>query len=255
MDYPQWALARVLAYLNTARSAEELLAHPDLKDDPANGSGYIIGKKVADNIINQKRSLPRRRYQSAEDILSVSGLGQDKLNDLLNSFNTSADTAFVNRLRDGILYDNWELHPQSIEFATLAEMQVVTQGLDRLRRSVAEVLVPTYRWFDRNAQRQLSLRIRQAYVAGYPESHLAAFQFAYWWYLFDQDNWFSYDRIKEACELYLSYHGSVNPGMEFALLHLYSDRPNNEVSRSELIPVVINYPELKITVWVVELND
>ncbi|MEL6357851.1 MAG: hypothetical protein AAFQ37_13065, partial [Bacteroidota bacterium] len=201
MRYPQWVLPRVLDFLNQSRSVEQILSNPQLKD--ASGNGYVIGEKVAQKIIDHRSSLPRRRYQSKDDVLAVSGLGEDKFNDLMHSFFNPADEAFQELLFNGILYDNWVLQPQVKRFDSLEEMQAVTHGLDRFRRTVVDLWVPTRSWLDARAQKELRLRIRQAYVAGYPSSHLAAFQFAYWWYQFDQDNWFSYDRIKEACETYL----------------------------------------------------
>ena len=256
MKYPEWVLRRVLDFLNAARSAEQILAAPELKDDPDSGSssGYVIGEKVAKNIIEHRRRLPRRRYQSRADILAVAGLGEDKLNDLLHSFNTSADETFRNQLFDGILLDNWELHPLEQTFDSLADLRLTADGLDRFRLAVAQMMAdreePGYR-----PRRHFFGNWRTAYVASYPEAHLGSFAFASWWYRFDQDNWFSYEKIRLACECYLGHYGHGADGLEFRLLQLYNESPNNEITRSEMIPVVVNYAEAKITVWDAQLND
>lgn len=242
-----WVLGRVLDFLNFTWRAEDILAHPNVRKAAAADSGYVIGEKVAENIVTHRRRLPTRRYTSSKDILSVPGLGEDKLNDLLSSFSTPADEAFSQALFAGILGENWELLPRSAHYRKSEELLRLTAGTDLLKRTVADLCAADHpqRW----------LHYRQAHVDHYPESHLAAFQFAYWWYLFDQDNWFSYDRIKLACETYLSHHGYSQPGMELIFLRLTNQSPLNEVTRSELIPVVVNYPERVLTVWDAQLND
>ncbi|PHI18633.1 hypothetical protein CEQ90_16765 [Lewinellaceae bacterium SD302] len=249
MHYPEWALERALAHLNRSRTTEQLLSERAMTEDPKRG-GYVIGEKVAANILEHKKSLPRRRFEKTDDVLAVAGLGVDKLNDIISGFATPADEAFMMRLRDGILLSNWDLNPVSKQFASATELKGATEGLDRFRLQIAKLLEDEGSYAAHNIR-----ALRSAHVFTYPDDHLAAFQFAFWWYLFDHDNWFAYDTIREACEQYLNHHPWGSEGMELRMLRLYNDSSNNDLRRSELIPVVINYPELCVTVWDAFLND
>lgn len=250
-----WVLQRLLAFLNSVRQPSDLTESPLIKDDPATGSGYAIGEKVAAQIIRHRASLPRRRYQERAEILAVPGLGKDKLHDLLKSFAVPADTAFLQALRGGILYDNWELSPQTIHFQSLEDMQARLGHLDGLRSEIGQLAAPRHHTGDVAAQRAFRLRCRQAYVTSFTDSHLAAFQFAYWWYTFDQDNWFSFERMRQACETYLSYHSGQQRGMEYVQLQLYNESLRNEITSAEILPAVLNYPERSLTLWWAVLND
>ena len=256
MHRPEWVLQRLLAFFNRVRSAEQILQAPELRDDPNSGAeqGYLIGQKVARHIIDHRATLPRRRYQTEADILAVPGLGRDKLNDLLYSFSTPADDHFVNALFDGILYDNWALRPSICSYDSPEALRQVADGLDRFRLAVGELVAQAHDWS--GGEREAGMRVlRQAYVASYPEAHLGSFPFAFWWYQFDQDNWFSFETMRATCERYLSYHGFGAGGMQFRLVQLYNDTPANLVGRREMLPVVVNYAEAKITYWTAELND
>lgn len=249
MQYPNWALERALAHLNRSRTVEQLLSERAMTEDPKDG-GYVIGEKVATNILDYKASLPRRRFETAADILAVAGLGDDKLMDIIQGFATSADEAFMQRLRDGILLDNWDLNPTSKQFSSLAELRSATEGLDKFKLLIAKLLGQDEDYTQHNAA-----SLRNAHVFSYPDDHLAAFQFAFWWYLFDHDNWFAYETMKNACEQYLNHHPWGSEGMELRMIRLYNDTPNNDLQQSELIPVVVNYSELRVTIWDAFLND
>lgn len=255
--HPSWAENRLLNFLNFARSAETIYQHPHLRDDPTSGSqnGYIIGQKVAQNIIDFRRQLPFPRYQSAEQLLQIKGLGKDKLNDLLHSFSTPADTAFRQMLFGEVLQDNWDLLPQSIEYQSDTAFDTSVSSRDHFRRVVATLCSKTQFVNNEAARRQFEISIHNAHLETFSESHLGAFQFAFWWYLFDQDNWFSYEMIKDVCERYLNYHGSGYSNMQFRLLHLNGYDSITDFRRQLIIPVVVNFAERKITVWDARLND
>lgn len=255
MKHPAWVLERVLDFLNSARTADQILAAPELQDDPSTGKGYAIGEKVAQKILEHKNTLPRRRYQSASDVLAVPGLGEDKLNDLLHSFSTSADEAFKAALFNGIIMDNWELNPVVVAYESSADFAAAISGMDQLRRIVGKALLEARSYGTANEKKLERIRLRQAYLSTIEDGHLASFQFAWWWYRFDYDNWFSFETMRLACENYLGYHGHGDQGMRFASLQLYNESPLNETRRSEFIPIVINLAEQKITVWTAELND
>lgn len=252
-NYLDFGVDRLLHFLNHSHDADTILKHPDLKEDPTakerGMSGYVIGETVAQRIIEHRSTLPNRRYETVEDILSVSGLGDDKLNDLVHSFSTPADDAFRSALfqPNGPLMDNWELNAYTLTARKDDEFLSKISGLDNLRMTTAELL-PEH---DRRR-----MQIRTAYVATFPEPHLASYQFANWWYGFDQDNWFSFEGIREVCEAYLNYHGHSGK-MIFGFLYFYGNNGGtfNRLGTYDQIPFVINRAERKFTLWQTELND
>lgn len=166
-----------------------------------------------------------------------------------------ANAAFIQALRGGLLSNNWEVLPQTITFDSEEEMQGRLGNLDGLRGELARLAAPLYAGEDAARQEAFRLRCRQAYVSSFPQSHLAAFQLAYWWYSFDQDNWFPYERMRQACEDYLNHHKGQQLGMEYVQLQLYNESPRNEISRSEILPAVLNFPERSLTLWWAVLDD
>ncbi|MEM9259092.1 MAG: hypothetical protein AAGA62_05560 [Bacteroidota bacterium] len=251
MKHPDWVLTRLLGFLNYSFSADRLLSAPELKDDPNSGAegGYVIGEKVAQNIITHRRSLPTRRYTSTEDILSVPGLGQDKLNDLLHSFSTSADQAYLEALRSGPIGENWDLFTPSVTFRDDKSYNAATAGLDVLGRKVAQLYAQTYNL----KERDIIPKFRAAYVATHAEPHPASFPFAHWWYYFDQDNWFSFEQMRLLCEKYLGHHWGND--LQLCLFHFYNDSPLNSIWHRDVVPVVLNPAERKMTLWGAQLND
>ncbi len=252
MTTATWALQRLLAFLNQARQPSDISLL--IQDDPATGKGYGIGEKVAAQLIAHRQQLPLRRFSSEADVLAVAGLGKDKLHDLLYSFSKPANEAFVEALRQDILYDNWEVLPQTRRFESQQSMTATIGHLDGLRQAVGQLAAPFYVGENAALQNAFRLRCRQAYLASYPESHLASFHFAHWWYLFDQDNWFSFERIRLACENHLNYHAQYQ-SITYVQLNLYHESPLNEIGRPQIIPATINYPEQSLTVWWAVLND
>lgn len=255
--HPHWADTRLLRFLNRARTATSIYHYPDLRDDPNSGisNGYIIGEKVAQNILEFRQKLPRRRFINVEQLLEVKGLGQDKLNDLQYSFSTSADNFFKEVLFAEVLQDNWVVAPQSIEYETETDFLSVVQSGESFRRTAAMLYVQTLAHLDEAAKRQLEMRIHQAHQENYLDGHLGSFQFAFWWYLFDYDNWFSHEMIQSVCERYLDYHGFGDRTMELRILRLNGYTPVTEFQQDLIIPVVVNYVERRITIWEVQLND
>jgi len=210
----------------------------------------VIGEKVAQNIITHRSTLPRRRYTDDKEVLSVPGLGKDKLNDLLHSFSTSADDAFIAALRAGPIGENWELKPHSVSYRNDAAYQLSVAGIDRLALTISGLIATAYRI----PKKEAAIRCRSSYVATHEEAHMASFPFAHWWYYFDQDNWFSFETIRVLCEEYLN-HYSGDQAIKLCLFHSYNASPLNAVWQRELIPVILNPMERKITVWEVQLND
>jgi hypothetical protein len=240
-----WIEERILHFLNRARKVEDIT---NLKDPDG---GYLIGETVAQRILDHKKDLDRRRYSSLAQVDAIPGVGEDKLQDLIDAFSQPADDFFVERLFDGILLDNWEIAPVQMSFEDAELFIAVTQNESNFRKAVTQLIQTAEEKSDPHTE----ILLRQAYLESFPESHLASFQFAYWFYLFDQDNWFSYDTIREAIEHYLAYHVVPATGLEYRQLKLYNRSPNNEITRGEIIPIIVNHSERLLTYWKVQLND
>ncbi|MEM9918748.1 MAG: hypothetical protein AAF990_11665 [Bacteroidota bacterium] len=255
--HPAWAVGRLLDFLNAARTAAAIHQSPLLSDDPKSGSarGYTIGEKTAQNILDHRAKLRFRRFQTVEEVLDVAGLGEDKLNDLLHSFSKGADEAFVDALRNGLLGENWILKPQATTYDDEASFRAVADNGEAFRRAVGKLYASAFGTDPISGARALEMKVHRAHLVNHFDAHLAAFRFAFWWYLFDFDNWFSHQRIKDACEQYLNHHGYRQPGMQLRILHLHGYESIAEHRRRLLLPVVVNYPENKITLWDAVLND
>jgi len=253
--HPKWAEARLLQFVNFARSGEDILNHPNLQDNPDTGEGsYAIGEKVAQAIVDYRPKLTYRRYREIKELLDVPGLGTDKLDDLLFSFTNRADAAFEQALRNDLLGENWELNPQTIDYRSADEFLRIVNNRENYLRTIAPFYSNSFHWYSREAKRELEMRIHRAHLEAYFDNHLGAFQFAFWWYLFDYDNWFSYDRMKIACETYLGHHPGQE-GLQFRMIHLGGYSSITEHRRGMTIPTIVNYPELRITIWDAQLND
>lgn len=250
-----WVQGRILTFLNRARTIEDFTQSGAIQDNPDNGRGYAIGAKTAQKILNYRNQLPGRRFRDLEQVLDVPGVGEDKLNDLAHSLAISADDFFVARMFDGVLLENWELSPQRQTFADEAEFKAIVQHEGTFKQWVAEHWVGEFHPFGNELGRFRHLAIRRAFLECYPDGHLAALQLAFWFYLFDRDNWFSFRQVREACEEYLNYHSQPNRGMEFRFLKGLEDLEINPLSRSNILPVVVNYAEQAITIWEATLND
>ncbi len=254
-NIPEWAEKRLLQFLNRVQTPEDILNHPDFQDDPESGSaqGYRLGEQTVQNILDSRNTSSTRRFSSVEDVLAVPGLGEDKLQDLLHSFALTADDAFVKALFNELIQDNWELFPLAIDYPSEESFRQVVDQAESFRRAVAPVYAERFSYYSREAQRELQMRVHRSHQENYFEAHLASFPFAFWWYQFDQDNWFSFERIRGFCEDYLNYHG--NEAMQFRMIHLGSFESIEDFRRSHVIPVVVNYAEFRVTIWDAQLND
>lgn len=254
-NIPAWVENRVLQFFNQVQTANEISEAPALKDHSGKSNGYVIGHTVAQRIVDRRNELPARRFRELQQLLDTPGFGDDKFEDVAQSLAIPADTFFRERLYGGIILDNWELNPLRFPFETEEEFKAVAENESNFRDFIAEKFTePLSPWGDADS-RYRHLSLRKAHLEVYPESHLAAFQFAFWWYLFDQDNWFSYDTIKGACEEYLGYYSSPVPNLEFRLFKGFRGLPLSEVTRIDMLPVVVNAAEQVITIWQAELND
>lgn len=251
---------RILYFLNRISSPADITDNRLLKDDPYyNGTGgYTIGDTVATRIINAKSTLPGGRFRNLDQILAVEGMGPDKLSDLLASFWQPAAEFFHDKLKSGILFDNWKVEHWTYDFSDKVEaFKNLTQHECLIKNFVAEqVRDIIFKKHNQNTLASLCRSLIQHLPVDYtPEDALTnSHLFAIWWYRFDADNWFSFERIREACEAYLSYYTRY-PIDLFMIKDFQNGGTLAEAISPNGLPVVINHGEHNITIWAASLFD
>ena len=260
---PFWTPSRLLNQLNRAREASDILhpqgQFPGVKDDPSQGEGaYGLGEKVAQAILEFRSNLPRRRYSQIAELLQVPGLGEDKLKDLLFSFGYSAEERFVQMMREQVLASNWTLEADTTEVPDELRFLDLVDTPSRFEQLVAgRVQQLAYRHLQNETSAKLSAALMsQAYLETFPEGHLGSYALALWFYRFDQDNWFGYEQVRKMIAPYLEGGLSFSKRRE---LRLFKGFTNAGVLVPGIaptdLPVVVNYEEQKITLYLCHLLD
>lgn len=259
-----WIQRRILAFVNQARRPEDLLGNDRLgrflKDAPnaASSSGYTIGETVAQRIIAHRDQLPRRRFQQLAELDQVPGMGSDKLKDLVHTFGQPADQAFLQDMYDGIIFSNFELKADTIHINDERHfLETVDQPARFIELVGLRVQSLCEERFDQPRACQLAVKLLQhAYQERFPSGNMGAYAFALWFYRFDEDNWFSFERVHAACDRYLNGYRYQQDRMELRLLKGFDNRDilAGGITVSDL-PVVVNYAEQKVTLWSGQLND
>ena len=257
--------SRILAYLNSIRSPEELTKTPeeggDIKDDPksgAKGSGYTIGPTVAARIINTRNTLRGRRFSSIDQLAEIDGLGQDKLNDLAYSFSATAEDRFISSLYDGIILDNWNVRYSDERIEDRDEFESIIYNEANLENWVVEqVKKASLKQFNDRHRSLLSGELaRDRYIESYPEAHLGSYAWALWFYSVDQDNWFSFERIRTAIESFLGTYEGISGEIELRFLKGFPNWSGLTQGITPLdLPVTLNKVEQRLSIWTAELFD
>lgn len=255
-----WVATRILNFLNYTRDAASIVE--TVKDDPnsgAPGEGAAIGETVAARILAKRNSLPNRRFSEISELEGIQGFGEDKMRDLIFTFGVRAADAF----RDGlftkqILLENWNLEHHTHYFRTEEELNLIATSKSNLADFIGQEVK---KLVAEKKQNKLAGDLAEQIIQGLYQdrhdiSHLSSYIFAFWFYQFDQDNWFSFERIRVEIEQYLSYY--LNPDDDLALV-MFRDFPTGLTLTEGITPndllVVINRPERAISIWTAELFD
>ncbi len=255
-----WIERRILAFVNQARRPADLLGPDRLKDAPDDGSssGYTIGETVAQRLLAYRDQLPRRRYQRLTELDQVPGMGPDKLKDLIYTFGQPADQTFLQDMYDGIIFSNFELKADTIHISDERHfLETVDQPARFIELVGLRVQSLCEARFDQPRACRLALKLLQyAYQERFVSGSIGAYAFALWFFRFDEDNWFSFERVHAACDRYLNRYRYVNDRLE---LRLFKGFDNAGILAGGItvldLPVVVNYAEQKITLWSGQLND
>jgi len=249
---------RILHFLNGAWSARQILSLNLISDPSSESKDYGIGPTVAKRIINHKRGLPNRRFERLPQLHGIPGFGQEKLDDLVATFRLTNAERFVRELYGNyILLENFELKHHSITFPSQEAFAREAGDPSTLKRSIDEALAslaaPEIEEADLQRARD---QLNRAYADTYFTTHTASFAFALWFYQFDEDNWFTFDRMQQAIEPYLS---QAQPRQVFYPFLLYKGLDQRfllgrGVTVTDL-PVVLNEEEWSVTIWAGQLFD
>jgi len=79
-------------------------------------------------------------------------------------------------------------------------------------------------------------------------------QLTTWWYRFDMDNWFSYERVSEAVGTFINHYPNSNMEIAFFRGFTNSGTVAEAVTPNDLV-VSLNREELVVTIWGVSLYD
>ncbi|MEM9984574.1 MAG: hypothetical protein AAF804_05710 [Bacteroidota bacterium] len=260
---PFWTPSRLLHHLNRAQETGDLLhpqgQFPGVRDDPSQGGeGYGLGETVAQAMLDFRKKLPRRRYSRVAELLQVPGLGEDKLKDLLFSFGYAADERFVQMMREQVLGSNWTLEADTTEVLDGVRFLDLVDTPSRFEQFVGNrVQQLAYRHLQNETSAKLSAALmRQAYLETFPEGHLGSYALALWFYRFDQDNWFGFEQVRKVIAPYLEGGPSFSKRRE---LRLFKGFSNSGILVPGIcpadLPVVVNYEEQKVTLYLCYLLD
>ena len=257
----KWAVNRILAFFNNAGSIQDILNGP-IKDDPADGPGRTIGPVLAARILRERSRLPRRRFTEFAQLEAIRGIGEGTVKDLVYSFGIPAAEAFRESMYgDQVIYrENWALDffRSRIDDEETFNNVVYDEGV--FRRWVIERIeaICRERKLDREDCRLMVDQLSGAYIDSYNNSVPSpGYALALWFYEFDADNWFSWERIQEQTIAYFDYHMESYPWeMELRFFKGFMQRGViNPGITPEDLPVVVNWPEQTITIWFSALYD
>lgn len=258
----EWVTNRILAFFNRARNIDDLL-DGTIKDDPADGPGYTLGRKLAGRILRTRNALrPIPRFRKFEEFDSIPGVGPGTIDDLVYTFGTPAAEAFRTRMyTDAVIYEaNWPLEYFRYPIANKTQFQELAANEEAFHNWVAEKVgeLCGEREVSEENCSLMQADLGNAYVDTYHNTTPApAYALALWFYEFDADNWFSWERIQEACHTYFDHHGGLYPWeMQLRFFKGFTNRGIIQPGITpDDLPVVVNWPEQCITLWFSALYD
>ena len=260
-DIPLWIQNRIIGFFNWARNVDMIL-DGTIQDDPSDGPGRTIGRSLAARILRERNLLPNRRFSDLEQIDAIHGVGPGTMQDLVYSFGQSADETFRNAMYDNsvIYVENWPLEFFRYEIEDQETFSQIAQDQEQLRQFIIDKveLVADERGVDSNDKAAMLTDLDSAYIDLYSNSTpIAAYALALWFYDFDADNWFSWERIQEQTIAYFDHNSNTYPW--FMELHLFKGFTDRGIIQPGIVPdalpVVTNWAEQSITFWVSALYD
>ena len=260
-DIPQWVQQRILGFFNRARNIDMIL-DGTIQDAPSDGQGRTLGPTLAARILRTKHSLPRRRFSDLSQLDAIRGVGPNTLQDLVYSFGRHADETFRSAMYDSntIYATNWPLEFFRTPIEDRAAFEAIARDPELLRSFVRDrVAAIAQDQALAAATRDAMLQeVEAAYLDFYSNSTPeAGYAIALWFYQFDADNWFSWERIQAQTLRYFEHHMAANIWQMD--IYLFRGFVNRGLVRAGItqaaLPVVVNWAEQTVTIWASALYD
>lgn len=260
-ETPAWIQQRILDFFNRVKSWKEIV--DTVLDDPSNNpqgtQGTSIGETVAKRILDHKASLPGKRFKEFSDLDGIQGLGADKLGDLVYTFGTPAAESFRKGMYNGVIFkENWDLQYRVVSFDTQAEFDHAVNCESTFTELVAKRVGEWVQ--ERHNNRTLANTaenyVKQCWLEKAGSAHLASYYFAYYFYRTDENNWFSFDRVRQETEAYLEYSWKSEFELQLRFFKGFEMRGllTDAITVPDL-PVVINKGECQFEIWASSLSD
>ncbi|MDX1909084.1 MAG: hypothetical protein SF053_18750 [Bacteroidia bacterium] len=251
-----WVEKRILTFLNRARTPDDFSLEHLAPSHPGAEREYGIGTVVARRILDRRTSL--FRFSHLAQLEDIPGLGHDKIRDLIEALGVPASEAFRRSMYNGVIGENFIFGYDDTPVGSRQVLDELSANPYRLQQFVAErVIALCFERFNHQQTAQLAGRLaRLAPVESHTEAYLARYPFAAWLFRISGDNWFSFDRALAEVDRYLQAYDNYEDRLELHLLRGFENHWTlvQPITTYDL-PVVLNYPEQKVTLWWMQLND
>lgn len=256
-----WIQQRIISFFNRVKSWEEIVA--GVHDDPGNDanptSGTSIGETVAKRILDKKGELRGNQFWEFSELNDIQGLGPDKLRDLIYTFGQPAAESFRKGMYNGVIFEsNWDLQYRTVTFETQADFDAALASEGSFTKAVTQK-VGEWIW-ERRQNRVLAhtaeLYLKECWLEITASPHLASYYLAYYFFRTDEDNWFSFERVRQETEAYLTYNQRSEFGLELRFFKGFEMQGllTNAITVPDL-PVVVNHAERQFEIWASSLSD
>lgn len=255
----EWVAKRLLGLFNRASIAADISYH-SLRDDPTTGQGrFIIGEKVAQRIIDKRNKLPGMMFREIAQLSGIDGLGDGKLNDLLDVLSTPSAEAFRVSMYHHVLREShWMLEHCSTKFEDeeqflniAADTRLLTEFVIGQARIIARD-----RYRDNRLHAKIASAIQKAPLELYDSGHVAAHAFALWLFKLTADSWFSYEQVQRETAAYLDFMPDWLDRTDLFMFHGFKNEGQLTGPISPLgLPVTVNHAEHTISLWTAQVID
>ena len=249
----------VLDFLNRAQVPEDLTDigqyRPDL--DAADLASYSIGPEGAQNLLDARGALPAGQFKNLDEVLAVEAIGEDKILDIVDFLWFPTEELFRQELFREVLGENWAVDywrytMDQEEFDRLEQTpSLLHDFVSRKMNDIARQRSDNY------VIGSLAQALLDTTFPDRVDSLTALTQFASWWFRFDEDNWFSFDRISEVIEPFLNYYNRKRATYIDPVFYRGFQNGGtvaDGISPNDLV-VTLNPAELAITIWGISLFD
>ncbi len=247
---------RLFHFLNRARTARVIATLDLIETEPDDRADYGIGETVAQRILDRRNELPRRRFTETTQLNGIKGLGEDKMEDLINTMAQSSAEAFRREMYKGVLLSNFDLKYYQIKLVDETFYESVSFQ-EKLRTILVDRFDDFFQIRISETDKQQALQeLQEAYIDAYPRfTSAGSYAFALWFYHFDADNWFSFEQVRLPISRYLDGY-LTGDHLELYLFKGFDTSliMNEGVTVLDL-PVVVNRDEKTLTIWNGQLFD